>query len=552
MMNCNKQLCLVIGIVVAIASCSRAPEQTSENQASGDVFGESVGTVNLPVECRSDAAATVQRGVALLHHMTYASARKLFEEAAEADPRCAMALWGIAMTYIHPLWQDRPTPEILARGAELASKARSLDGISDREQAYVETIGAYFDDGDGFTERERLVRFEAAWRRVHEANPQDLEAKAFFALAYLALADPDDKTYEIQRAAGAMAEEVLAAAPDHPGAHHYIIHSYDYPPLAELALPVARNYGKIAPEVPHALHMTSHIFTRRGLWDESIAWNKRSAAAALRMSEALGAVSMHYQHALDYLAYAYLQKAMDKDASEVVDRVASLTPPFHEVNRKAAAHAFAAIPARYALERHDWAAASVLEPRVPAEFPWEETHLEFIAMTHFGRSLGMAHEGRFEDARREISILDEFETKIGPRTPYWAKQVEIQRLGALAWIRFLEGDKEGGLDRMREAAALEATTEKAPVTPGEVLPAAELLGDMLLELGRYREARTAYDTSLARSPNRFNSLFGAGRSAELEGDADGARDYYRRLVAFSTPGESGRERLTHARQAAAR
>lgn len=548
----KSQLCLIIAVVVAIAACSRTPEHISEKPSSDDVFGESVGTVDFPVECEPDAAAAVERGVALLHHMTYASAQKIFTDAAEADPDCAMALWGIAMTYIHPLWQDRPTPEILARGAELVSKARSLGGTSDRERAYVDTIGAYFDDGDALTELQRLVRFEAAWRRVHDANPEDLEAKAFFALAHLALADPDDKTYEIQRTAGAIAEEVLAAVPDHPGAHHYIIHSYDYPPLAELALPVARNYGKIAPDVPHALHMTSHIFTRRGLWDESIEWNIRSAAAALRMSEALGAVSMHYQHALDYLAYAYLQKAMDNEALEIVKKAAVLEPPFHEVNRKAAAHAFAAIPARYALERQDWAAAAALEPREPAAFPWEEVHLEFVAMTHFARALGMAHERRFEDARGEISILEDIEAKVAERAPYWAKQVKIQRFGALAWIMFLSGDEEGGINRMREAAALEATTEKSPVSPGQVLPAAELLGDMLLEQEQFRKAIGAYDTSLARSPNRFNSLYGAGRAAELNGNKEIARDYYGRLVAIGTKAESGRERLAHARELAVR
>ena len=546
------QLCLMIAAALAIAACSPAPERASEQPSSGDVFGESVGTVAFPVECESDAAATVERGVALLHHMTYASAQKLFQEAAEADPECAMALWGISMTYIHPLWSDRPTPEILARGGELVSKARSLVGTSDRERAYVETMGAYFDDGEALTENERLVRFESAWRRVHETNPEDLEAKAFFALAHLALADPDDKTYEIQRAAGSIAEEVLAAVPDHPGAHHYIIHSYDYPPLAELALPVARNYGKIAPDVPHALHMTSHIFTRRGLWDESIDWNIRSEAAAWRMSEALGAVSMHYQHALDYLAYAYLQKAMDNEALEIVKKAAALEPPFHEVNRGAAAHAFAAIPARYAVERQDWAAATALEPRVPAAFPWEDVHLEFVAMTHFARALGMAHERRFEDARGEISILEAIETKVAERSPYWAKQVKIQRLGALAWIVFLSGDEDGGINSMREAAALEATTEKAPVTPGEVLPAVELLGDMLLEQELIQEAIAAYDTALARSPNRFNSLYGAARAAELKGETEVARDYYDRLVALSTEAESGRERLAHAREVATR
>ena len=535
---------LMIAVVVAIFACKPAQERAS----SDDVLGESVGTVSFPVECAPDAAAKIERGLALMHHMTYASSQKLFEEAAEADPDCVMALWGIAMTYIHPLWQDRPTPEILARGVELAARARSLVGTSDRERAYVDTISAYFDGDDALTEKERLKRFEAAWQRVREANPDDLEATAFFALAHMSLADPDDKTYEKQRAAGAIAEEVLAVAPDHPGAHHYIIHAYDYPPLAERALPVARNYGKIAPDVPHALHMTSHIFTRRGLWDESIEWNTRSAAAALRMSEALGAMSMHYQHALDYLTYAYLQKALDTEALEIVHKVAALEPPFHEVNRSAAAHAFSAIPARYAVERQDWGAAAALEPRVPVGFPWKDVHVEFVAMTHFARALGMGHEGRSEDAMAEVSILKEIETKVSQRSSYWGKQVKIQHLSTLAWTMFLSGDKEGGIARMREAAALEATTEKAPVTPGEVLPAVELLGDMLLEQEQFEEALAAYDTALARSPGRFNSLYGAGRAVELKGDLEIARDYYDQLVEASVEAGNERPRLAHARE----
>ena len=543
-MNSKSQLALIALVAVAVAACGDSPEESS----AGDVHGESVGTVHFPVECEPGAAAKIERGVALLHHMTYASAQKLFQEAAEADPECAMALWGIAMTYVHPLWSDRPTPEILARGAELTVKAQSLVRESKRERAYVDTVSAYFDGGDALTEEERLVRFEAAWQRVREVAPEDIEATAFYALAHMALADPDDKTYEKQRAAGAIAEEVLATVPDHPGGHHYVIHAYDYPPLAEKALPVARNYGNIAPDVPHALHMTSHIFTRRGLWDESIEWNVRSAAAALRLSEALGAISLHYQHALDYLAYAYLQKALDAEALDVVNKAAALQAPFHEVNRNAAAHAFAAIPARYALERQDWEAAAALEPRVPASFPWEDVHLEFVAMTHFARALGMAHEGRFDDATAEVSILEEIKEEVAPRSPYWAKQVEVQRLAALAWTQFLGGDEEGGLERMREAAALQATTEKAPVTPGAVLPAAELLGDMLLEQEQFDEAMAAYDTALAGSPERFNSLYGAGRAAELLDDTERANDYYRRLVEWTRDASSDRPRVAHARE----
>ena len=546
-MRSQVQLYFVIAAVLAIPACSSA----SETAPSDEVLGDSVGTVNFPVECKPEAAAMVERGVALMHHMTYASAKQVFQEAAAKDPECAMALWGVAMTDIHPLWQDRPSAEMLTRGAELTAQARSLLGTSERERAYVETVGAYFDGGDALTEEQRLERFEAAWARVREAAPDDLEAAAFYALAHLALADPGDKTYEIQRAAGAIAEEVLAAAPDHPGAHHYIIHAYDYPPLAQQALPVARTYGKIAPDVPHALHMTSHIFTRLGLWDDSIEWNRRSEAAAWKLSESLGAVSMHYQHALDYLVYAYLQKAMDEQALEVAQKVAALKPPFHEVNRAAAAHAFSAIPARYAVERRDWVAAAALEPRLPAVFPWDDGHLPFVAVTHFARALGMAHQGDFDGAVAEVATLQDFESKVSEYSAYWAKQIEIQKQGAQAWITFSRGEHDGGLQQMRAAALLEATTEKAPVTPGELVPAAELLGDMLLEQEHFQDAIVAYDTALARSPGRFNSLYGAGLAAERMGDVDTARDYYGRLVETTAAAGDGRPRLVHAREVVA-
>lgn len=544
-MTIRPQVVLAALLILSPVSCTQPPEEAAAPQ---DAHGESLGSVHFPVDCDAAAAATVERGVALLHHMTYESARKVFQEATEQDPECALAYWGMAMTYVHPLWSDRPTPETLARATELTTRARSLAGDSARARAYIDAVGAYVEGTEDLSEGERLERFEVAWKTVHEVAPDDVEAKAFYALAHMALADPGDKTYERQRAAGAIAEEVLAQVPDHPGGHHYVIHAYDYPPLAEKALPVARNYGKIAPEVPHALHMTSHIFTRRGLWDESIEWNVRSAAAALRMSEDLGSIVLHYQHALDYLAYAYLQKAMDAEALDVVEKAAALEPPFHPVNRNAAAHALVAVPARYAVERQDWKAAAALEPRVPSSFPWEEVHDQFVVNTHFARALGLAHEGRFDEAAKEVALIEAIRDTVEPRSPYWAKQAEVQRLAAQAWLRYLSGETTEGLGLMEESADLQATTEKAPVTPGEVLPSAELLGDMLLAQERYEDAIAAYDVALARSPERFNSLYGAGRAAEALGDAERAREYYGRLVEWTRNSTAERPRVAHARE----
>jgi len=499
---------------------------------------EGAGTVYFPVGCTSAASVTVEQAVAQLHNMMYVNARELFRDAAAADPDCAIALWGTAMTYIHPLWPDRPSPEVLAIGADLAARADAIGGHDAREDGYIATTSAYFLDGKNRSEAERLLKFASAWQALHESNPTDLEAKSFYALAQLATAVPGDSSYEIQLRAGALVEAVLEDAPNHPGAHHYIIHAYDFPGLAERALPVARNYGVVAPEVPHALHMMSHIFTRLGLWDESIEWNKRSANAAWQFSEENGAISVHYQHAMDYLAYAYLQTGEDDLALGVASEMAALNSPFDTLNRDAQAFALAAVPARCALERRDWEAAAALEPRIPADFPWEPGHAPYIALTHFARGLGLAHESRFDEARQEVATLAAIHDQVAGRSPYWSTQVEIQRLSVAAWTKSLSGNTQAGLKLMKAAAKLEAGTEKSPVTPGEVLPAAELLGDMLFGLERFDEALAAYQATLDRSPRRLNSLYGAGQALEMMGDPEAAGVYYTEISGMADAASS--------------
>jgi len=540
----TRRLVVTLAAAGVVAACGA----NAEPRTTDETLGRSLGSVEFPVGCDTGATATIERGVAALHHMMYANARELFQEAAASDPRCAIALWGVAMTYIHPLWPDRPTPEILKIGAELSDKTIAISGTSDRENAYLQTVKAYFEGDEARSEKQRLARFEAAWRRVYETNPEDLEAKAFFALAHMATADPGDKSYAKQERAGALTQEILAAVPDHPGGHHYTIHAYDSAALAERALPVARNYGKIAPDAAHALHMPTHIFTRMGLWAESIEWNRRSAAAAWKLSEALGAISMHYLHALDYLAYAYLQKGQDEAALKVVRDAASLAPPYHELARDPAAFALAAIPARYALERHAWAEAAELRPRVPRTFPWEDTHAKYVAMTHFARSLGLAHEGRLKEASAEVTKLEAIRDQVSGFSVYWAEQVEIQRLAAAAWVRYLNGDVADGVSMMKRAALLEATTEKSPVTPGTILPASELYGDMLLLQERHQEALEAYEVSLTRGPRRFNSLYGAGRAAQRMGDSDRAYRFFAELARISAGGDDSRPALSQARE----
>ena len=482
----------------------------------------------------------MQRGVADLHNMMYVTARGVFEDALSADAGCVMADWGVAMTYIHPLWADAPTEEQLAAMEGRVRQAVAKGAPTEREQAYLETVRGYFEDGRGRSERERLTRFAAAWRAAYENFPDDREAQAFHSLAHLATADPYDKSYAIQHEAGAIAEAVLAAAPDHPGAHHYVIHSYDYPGLADRALAAAMNYGKISPETSHPLHMMSHIFTRLGMWDESIQWNRRAADAAWQVSLEQGGQSAHYQHALDYLGYAYLQKAQDDAALAIVQEAQRLDLPYANLNPGALAYALTALPARYVLERHDWEAAAVLEPHQPPEYPWDDAPEVSAPMSHYARALGLAHTHRFDEAQAEIGVLEEIRDRLAEGAAFWAGHTQIQALAAKSRLRFEQGATDEALVLMRRAAELEAATDKGSVSPGYVLPAQELLGEMLLELSMHSEALAAFEATLATSPGRLNSLYGMGVALTRLGEMGRAGKVFAQIAAVTADANSTR------------
>lgn len=531
---------LLCGALSAPASAAALQEPIPP--AADEAYGDALGTVRLATSCDGAAARHLERGLALLHHMTYEGARAEFARATGADAECALGYWGQAMTYIHPLWSDPPSGENFQLGAALVEEARRRGEKTAREESYIEAVAAYYAPGKQTTERPNLTGFEDGWRRAHERNPDDPEAALFFALAHLGTADPSDKSYAHQTRSGEIAEGVLEDIPDHPGAHHYAIHAYDYPPLADRALEIARSYGRIAPAVPHALHMPTHIFTRLGLWEESIDFNRRSAAAALE-HPAGDRVSLHYLHALDYLAYAHLQRGEDGDAQEVLSRLDALEGPFQiEI---ATPYTFAAVPARLALERQRWSEAARLDVE-PDVYPWERFPA-MEAITWYARGLGAARAGDAGLAREAVDRLAVLHARAAETSAYWAQQVEIQRLAVDAWRALAEGEPERALATMREAADQEASTEKHPVTPGEVLPAGELLGDMLLELERFDEARDTYETTLERSPRRLNALYGAGRAAELAGDLDAAGEHYRKLVELVPGTKHGGERVSHAR-----
>src|SRR5262245_33725639 len=484
--------------------------------------GEKLGRVDFPVTCAPAVQAGFTRAVALLHSFAYAEARTAFEQVVAADGRCAMGYWGVAMTLFHPVWAAAnpaaaPNAEELQRGVLAVQKAKAVGGGDAREKDYIGAVDAFYAGGGDYASR--ALAFETAMEGVHRRHPRDREAAIFYGLALLGNAPPTDKTYARQKQAAAVLNAVLPEAPEHPGVAHYIIHSFDYPPIASLALPAARAYSKIAPSAPHALHMPSHIFTRLGLWDDSIESNLASAASARRWVARShpGATAFDELHALDYLEYAYLQTCREREAAEVVDAVGRVERV--DEAQFAAAYALAAVLVRHALERQDWSAAQAVKLS-PASFPWDR-FLNAQAIVEFANAMGGARGGAPDKGRAAYERLAALQkTLVERKDAYWAGQVEVQRLAAAAWIAQAEGRPQEAVSTMRSAADAEDASEKHPVTPGYVLPAREQLGDLLLEQGQPAEALRAYEAALVVAPGRLNGLRGAQRAAERAGDAE--------------------------------
>ena len=502
---------------------------------------DDLGTVNFETSCRTEVESDFERGVALLHHMMYEQAEDVFNGVADGDPLCAMAYWGMAMTHLHPLWAP-PSDQAIQEGQEAVRQARALEASTEREQAYIEAIAAYFDDASKRSHPEQLAAWEKAQKELSASYPNDVDAGAFYALAHLATAPPDDKDFAHQRRAGVLLEELRAEHPEHPGVFHYTIHAYDNPKLAERAVEVARGYDDIAPSVPHALHMPGHIFVRLGMWEEAIDWNMRSAEAA-REQPVAGKTSMHHAHALDYMMYAYLQQGRDEKASEVLGEINSVDD---YQDHFGAAYGVSAAQARYVLERGAWDEAARLPVRTHDAFPWAK-YPQYEAITYFARGLGAARSGALDAARESINTLDDlYEQTVEAGEDYWAIHVDVQRTTISAWIAYAEGRHAEAIDRMRTAADLEDSVDKHPVTPGAVRPARELLGDMLVLMGQPEEAMGAYRTTLNVSPNRFNSLYGIGYAAERAGKPELAKEAYATLAALSGEADGGREQLARA------
>ncbi|MFT4605868.1 MAG: tetratricopeptide (TPR) repeat protein [Rhodothermales bacterium] len=538
-------LTTVLLLTITLAACSDEAGHSAElAREVTDAQGRSLGSIALTVTCADDAAVHIRRGTALLHNMTYTQAATTFEEAAALDPSCALAYWGQAMSYVHPLWPDVPTDERFVRGVALLAEARTTGRPSEHDEAYLAALDAYYRDWSVRDETERLAAYLDGWNQAFTAYPEDQELRLFRGLLLAAVATSSESRVEMQIEAGQIAEAVLEEIPDHTGALHYIIHAYDLPELADRALPAARVYGEMAKGNQHALHMTSHIFTRLGLWEESITYNRRAADEALK-NPISGALSFHYSHAADYLAYAHIQRADEASARLIWEEMAAKDGPMH--NHPANPYAYAAVPARIALESRDWEGATRLQARWPEGLQWDQ-YPQFEAITVFARGLGAARSGNLPSARAALTRLNAL-APLADAVPIaydWGGQVRIQARTVSAWIAHGEGDIDEAIRLMSEAREMEGATRKNPVTPGEVIPAAELLGDMLLAEDRFGEAMEAYESALVRSPNRLSGLFGAGLAAEGMGDAEAARAHYAQLISAMVQ-DSPSPRLSHAK-----
>jgi hypothetical protein len=462
------------------------------------------GHVKFSVTCSARAQQDFQAAVAVLHSFWYPEAQRRFAAIAAREPDCAMAHWGVAMSLWHPLWQP-PSLDDLAQGRAAVERARAAQARSARERAYVEAIGAFY-----ATPGEHPVRAGAyldAMRRVHEGHPQDLEAAVFYALALLAAAPPQDRSYAMQRDAAALLETLYAAHPDHPGVAHYLIHALDYPTLARRALPAAQRYAAIAPGVAHAQHMPSHIFSQLGMWPESLASNRASARASRQHASLFDLA-----HALEWQAYAALQSCRPLEARQVLEELGSYAGTSDNF---AAEYSINAVAARYTLEREDWSGAAALD-LPPAKFPYA------ASTAAYARALGAANTGDLDRAARAVDDLARLAK--GPANR-WMHDVEVQHLAAAGWLAHVRGDGATARARLREAAQLEERTYMPGPGPAPVLPARELEADLLLALGDAPGALAAYQGTLAQFAGRLRSLRGAERAAKAAGDAGVAERY---------------------------
>jgi tetratricopeptide (TPR) repeat protein len=502
--------------------------------AAQDASDQQLGRVNFETSCNEVAQRRFDRAMRYQHSFWYRQSQEIFQEALQADPDCAIALWGVALS----LWNNPHNPPPVQNNAPALAalqKAKAMGAKTQRERDYIDALVVLYSDHDKSPYRPRLLAHVKAMEAVAQRYPQDDEAQIAYAILLNVSAPLTDKTYAQQLKGAAILEPIAQRQPQHPGVVHYLIHLYDYPELAQKGLAAANLYAKVAPAAPHAQHMPSHIYTRVGYWKESIASNIASVRAAKADRDMPGGI-----HGSDYMVYAYLQLGRDKEALAVIDEMKQLRQSSPDIS--GASFGLAASPARYAIERRDWAAAAQLEPR-PTRFHYA------AAITHFARALGAARSGDAAAARAEIAKLTELRDKLrDANDAYWSEQVDIQARIATAWALYAEGKFDEALQTMSAAADAEDKTEKHVVTPGPLAPARELYGFMLLDRGMARDALAAFESTQQKEPNRYHGYAGAAQAAERLGDKAKAKANYAKLVALAGDADAARPEVSDARR----
>lgn len=539
-MGDNRQRHLaLLACVSFLTACGGADESVSgtvqtEAAPHANNAADVTGTVHFENSCSTEVGDAFNTAVAMLHSFEFDESRMNFEQIAADDSGCAMAHWGIAMTYYHPLWAP-PNAAELAAGAESVARARELgSNFTPREQAYIEAIGAFYDAADGSPHRVRAIRYEEAMADVVKSNPDDVEAAIFYGLAQISTADPTDKSYTIQDRVGVELEAMFADMPDHPGLAHYIIHSYDYPDLAARAVHAADRYLEIASTMPHALHMSGHIYTQLGMWERSIHANRLSADEAVKRAaiHRLGEGTQDELHSIDYLVYAHLQRGENTKALEIVEYVDSFESL--NLNNGVIVYNAAALPVRYAVERRDWEAAANLPLLSEVEAMNGNDQLRnAVAMRYWARAVGASLTGKLEQAEADLASLQRVAESLVNNERIWGRNTaQVFSLQAEATIAFAKGEHARAEELMRNAVNLEDQTDKSSISPGRVIPAHEQMGDLLMELGRPAEALNEYEESMKHAAARLNNYLGAIRAAEAKGDIELARHYGQELLGF--------------------
>ena len=554
MTHFNKLL-IILSIILCFSSCEN--KKTTSIQSfneldlkRGDLLlcgDPNFGDVSFALSCRYDLRETFNLGLSLMHSFEYAEAEKAFVSVLDQDPECLMAYWGTAMSILnHPL-SFKQNSKSLERGEKLLKVAQTLTPNNEREKDYIDAVTVYFNDWQNLDTKTRKLNYESKMEELYNKYPGDVETAVFYSLAVLATADLNDKSYIKQKKSGKILEKLFETNPNHPGIAHYIIHNYDSPELAHLALNTARKYAVIAPASAHAQHMPSHIFTRLGLWNESINSNIDSANSAVCYAESVNpnASWVSEIHALDYLVYAYLQMGDNVRAQSEMNKMIEIKEVFPS-DHFASAYALIAVPSRLAIENKNWQLATELElPKTNLDWdkaPWPK------AMLHFSRALGFTNTGNSSKAQKELDILINLRDHLNEaKNSYESGQVTIQIESIKGWIEYSKGNTEKAIEYMKLASKLESETSKAAVTPGEIIPAEELLADLYMLTGKHKEALKSYELNLKGRPFRFNGLYGAAKAAQKLDNNELAAYYFEQLIKVSVDVNSSRPELLEAK-----